>query len=78
MAASANLDSLELALHGGEEYELLFTARPERKADIEELANKVGTAITTIGEVVTGRGIQLEREGKLEQMLARGFEHRIW
>lgn len=73
---SSTIDSMQLALHGGEEYELLFTARPEGKGDIEELACELRFPITTIGEVVIGGGIQLEREGKLEHMLAGGFEHR--
>lgn len=74
---SATAESLQLALHGGEEYELLFTARPGGKAEIEKLASELGTPITTIGEAVIGSGIQLEREGKLERVVARGFEHRI-
>jgi thiamine-monophosphate kinase len=76
-AGSATIDSLQLALHGGEEYELLFTARPDVKAEIEELASEFDTSIATIGEVVIGGGIQLEKDGKLEQIPAGGFEHRI-
>ncbi|MFY9607608.1 MAG: thiamine-phosphate kinase [Blastocatellia bacterium] len=76
-AGSSTVDPLQLALHGGEEYELLFTALPEAKAEIEELARELGTPITTIGESVIGGGIQLEREGKLGQIAAGGFEHRI-
>ncbi|HSF24900.1 MAG TPA: thiamine-phosphate kinase [Blastocatellia bacterium] len=76
-AGSSTIDSLHLALHGGEEYELLFTARPEAKAEIEKLASELGTPITTIGDVVTGAGIQLEREGTLERVVPAGFEHSI-
>ena len=77
LAGSSTIDSLQLALDGGEEYELLFTARRDLKAAVEELASELGTSIATIGEVVVGGGIQLERDGKLEQMPAGGFEHRI-
>lgn len=72
---SSTIDSLQLALHGGEEYELLFTARPDVKVAVEQVASELGTSIATIGEVVIGGGIQLERHGKLEQMPAGGFEH---
>ena len=51
------LDPLRLALHGGEDYELLFTV-PKRLA--LHLPSKAGgVPITTIGEITRGRGITL-------------------
>src|SRR5258706_412783 len=40
------LDSLDLALHGGEEYELLFTSQPDNEAALFELSNSMSVAIT--------------------------------
>ncbi|HWO01814.1 MAG TPA: thiamine-phosphate kinase [Blastocatellia bacterium] len=76
-AGSSEFDALELALHGGEEYELLFTAQPELKAALEELASDLQTRITAIGEAVSGGGMLLETEGNLTRLAARGFQHRI-
>jgi thiamine-monophosphate kinase len=51
------LDPLRLALHGGEDYELLFTV-PKRLA--QRLPRKVGgVPVTIIGEITRGREITL-------------------
>jgi thiamine-monophosphate kinase len=63
--------SLDLALHGGEDYELLFTA-PASKRIPAEIA---GVPLTYIGVITRGRGICI-RDGKVSQKLAiRGWEH---
>lgn len=71
------IDALRLALHGGEEYELLFTARPEDQQRIAELSTVSGVEITAVGQIVEGGGLQLEREGALEPVQPAGYEHRI-
>lgn len=43
--------ALELALSGGEDYELLFTVRPSRARRAEALSAELGLAMTRIGEV---------------------------
>lgn len=63
---------LDLALHGGEDYELLFTARPGRRIP-KQLA---GVAITQIGQIVRGRQVFLEGEnGGVVELKPRGWEH---
>lgn len=63
---------LDLALHGGEDYELLFTARPGKRIP-KQIA---GVAITQIGRIVRGRRILLEAEnGAVVELEARGWEH---
>ncbi len=42
---------LKYALHGGEEFELVFTARPEREERIIEIARELGIKLTPIGVV---------------------------
>lgn len=62
--------ALELALHGGEDFELLFTADPEKisAADLE--------GVTLIGEVTGNPGIiELSRGGAVELLPARGYRH---
>jgi len=71
------MDCLRLALHGGEEYELLFTARPENMRRVFEISTRLGIEITAIGEIVGGKGLQLRRDGVSEQIKPEGFEHQI-
>ncbi len=63
--------SLELALHGGEDYELLFTAPGSKR-----LPGKIaGIRITHIGEIVKGRSMHVVTEGRRRRLRARGWEH---
>lgn len=63
---------IALALHGGDEYELLFTARPNRRIP-EEIA---GVKVTRIGEIVSGKQIKLvAANGKVEPLQPAGWEH---
>jgi thiamine-monophosphate kinase len=71
------IDPLRLALNGGEEYELLFTAGPDKCSRVAELSSALRLRITRIGEIVAGHGLQLERDGALEPVEASGYEHSI-
>ena len=61
--------SLEEALHGGEDYELLFTA-PRQKKIPKRLA---GLPITQIGVIRQARAGQIDFRGRL--LKAKGFDH---
>lgn len=67
-------DALELALHGGEDYQLLFTA-PAAKA--AKLPRRFGrTPLHCVGQVCASRGIRLVTpDGKVRQLDARGYDH---
>jgi thiamine-monophosphate kinase len=59
--------TLEQALHGGEDYELLFTAKPSAK-----VPQRIGgVAVTRIGTVVVGSGVELDGL----KLAAGGWEH---
>ena len=63
---------LDLALHGGEDYELLFTA-PPRKRIPRRIA---GVAITQIGVITRSRGIFVRNSKRVRYELhPRGWEH---
>ncbi|MGZ4827003.1 MAG: thiamine-phosphate kinase [Terriglobales bacterium] len=64
--------SLELALHGGEDYELLFTAAPRTR-----IADQIaGIPVTRIGEIIRGnRAFLADRQGRRRPLPARGWEH---
>jgi thiamine-monophosphate kinase len=63
---------LELALHGGEDYELLFTARPNKRIP----SRIAGIAITQIGQIQRGRKISLrDKAGAVRELRPQGWEH---
>jgi thiamine-monophosphate kinase len=64
--------ALSLALHGGDEYELLFTAPPNRR-----IPNQVaGVAISRIGEILSGKQMRLAAaDGKTHPLKPAGWEH---
>ena len=63
---------LDLALHGGEDYELLFTARPGKSVP-RQIA---GVALTQIGQITQRRKILvLNSKGIAYELLPRGWEH---
>jgi thiamine-monophosphate kinase len=68
-------DPVDLALAGGEDYELLFTARSDKR--LEEWRRGEGVAITRIGRVTkSGEGIRLVlREGGEREIAASGWDH---
>jgi thiamine-monophosphate kinase len=65
-----------LALHGGEDYELLCTV-PERQVKrLERVRARLGCAITWIGEIVAGRRLRLlGPDGHAIRLAAGGFDH---
>ena len=67
---------LELALHGGEQYELLFTADPERRSEVAALGAETGVPITRIGRLdYTVVGVWLETEGTRARLEPSGYDH---
>lgn len=76
-STSSEDEILRFALHGGEEYELLFTARPEDDSRIRAVAETVEQPITLIGEVVSEKGLNIKLDGRLESVKPSGFEHLI-
>ncbi len=56
---SADPTLLPKLVGGGDDYELLFTAAPEREAAITALADRLGLALTRIGRMAAGQGVTL-------------------
>jgi thiamine-monophosphate kinase len=76
-AAARDLPGVrDAALSGGDDYELLFTAPPERRADIEELARRLGLPLTRIGAIHADPGLHVLDE-KGQELLVRksGWQH---
>ena len=67
--------ALELALSGGEDYELLFTASTEV---IDKVRTAASCPITVIGEIITdkiGEVILVDRKGNPFNLAKAGWEH---
>jgi thiamine-monophosphate kinase len=61
VAAALGRDPLQLAVSAGEDYELLAAMPPG--TDLAALCEAAGVALTRIGEVVAGRGVEIRLPG---------------
>jgi len=50
---------LDMALAGGDDYELLFTAAPDQARAVQEAANDCDLPVTCIGRISAGQGLQV-------------------
>jgi thiamine-monophosphate kinase len=69
------LDSKELALYGGEEYELIFTIKPNELEATREALKRVECTLIEFGEVTASNHIILAEEGVEKLIEKRGWEH---
>ena len=68
------LDPLMLALHGGEDFELLFTARPENGARLPKQVD--GIPVSRIGKTTNEAGvIRVAERNRVWNLKPGGFEH---
>lgn len=76
-AAREKVDPLRWALHGGEDYELLFTVPPQYTKKVEHAAQHASIPITKIGLITSSQsGIRLQdSEGNLTPLPSGGFDH---
>ena len=68
------LDPLQLALHGGEDFELLFTVQPDK---VSRLPSRVdGISITNIGEIRdASEGIKISEGSRVWELKPGGWRH---
>jgi thiamine-monophosphate kinase len=69
------LDALELALYGGEEYELVVTIKPNRWVAAETAVEAVGGCLLPIGRATRDKQVLLDINGEKRVIEARGWEH---
>jgi len=67
----------ELALFGGEDYELLFTVAPEKASEVVALGVELELSTTSIGVIHKGSGaLSLQdKTGAVRPILVRGYDH---
>lgn len=63
----------EKALHGGEDFELLFTVPPSHAKRVPKQVG--GVRLTRIGQVIRGRRLRLVRAGREDPLPVLGFQH---
>lgn len=68
---------IELALSGGEDYQLLFTIPPAREGELAAISTALGLPLTCLGTVTAEPGrLWLRRaDGGREAATAKGFNH---
>lgn len=76
-AASLGVDALQLALGGGEDYELLATLE---EADAESAARaldeRFGVTLSTVGTIIEGAGlVAVDADGKQTPLEPKGWDH---
>lgn len=72
---SADMQRLCL-LHGGDDYELLFTAAPWQRDAVLAAAHSAGVATCRIGRIEAGDALHVvDAEGRMLDHRARGFDH---
>lgn len=62
------------ALNAGDDYELCFTTSADRQT-IEEIAQETGVALSRIGEVIKGTGLQAYDQGQPLVIDKEGYRH---
>jgi thiamine-monophosphate kinase len=76
-ARAARCDPAQLALAGGEDYELLFTVAPEHRMQLERQAKTGGCRITRIGTIRQKRdGVRATfPDGSVRPLPVTSYEH---
>jgi thiamine-monophosphate kinase len=76
-AESRRIQPTQLALTGGEDYELLFTASPAKRSNIERQARARGFRVTSIGTIRPRRfGIRMRADDETSRPIPlTSYEH---
>ena len=75
LPVAEGVESAEFAATAGDDYELLFTVPPDRRAGVEHAAAATGTRVSWLGDVRAGGGLVeiRARDGAVVDL--RGYEH---
>jgi thiamine-monophosphate kinase len=77
LAPTRGLDPLEVALTGGEDYELLFTTPEDKVQALAQQTSRSGPIVSRIGTVTAADEgvVVLERDGRVRPLVEEGFDH---
>ncbi|MBI5557316.1 MAG: thiamine-phosphate kinase [Deltaproteobacteria bacterium] len=71
------LAPLPLALQGGEDYQLVFTAPVENNESLQTLCLQAGMKIFCVGRIVAGNRVMLRQDTGWRDITFGGYEHRF-
>lgn len=71
----ADTGDWRLPLVAGDDYELCFTVSPVVLVELEQRLAAAGLHVVQIGRVVSGSGMQIQRNGVNMDLAAAGYEH---
>ena len=76
-AARKRKDPYQLALNGGEDYELLFSSQPKKLRKVLALAKRLSVKITVLGIMRSKRhGVKMAGlDGELKEIVRKGYDH---
>jgi len=75
-AGHLGVDPLDLALKGGEDYQLLFTSPPEKAPALAQaFARAALPPPLPLGEIIPGAGVLLETTTGEKEITGEGFDH---
>lgn len=76
-SSQINVDPLSWVLHGGEEYELLFTVPPKYQRRMELAVNRLRIPVTAIGVITSRRsGLRIAHwDGSIQNFLPHSYVH---
>jgi thiamine-monophosphate kinase len=74
-AAAEGLDPIELAVAGGDDYELLFTVRETDAPRLAERAASLGVPVRAVGRAGVGSGVRLVDERGERDIASLGHDH---
>jgi thiamine-monophosphate kinase len=74
-ARLAGRDPIDMALGGGDDYEILFTVPPGKAGRFADPPSEWGVAVRRIGRVEAGAGTFLEEERGLRPIDELGYDH---
>ena len=65
----------QAVLHGGDVYELCFTAAASRRARIEAIGQSLGLSLMRVGQTRAHLGLVGHTQGRLVELASKGFDH---
>ena len=76
-ASQMNVDPLPWVLHGGEEYELLFTVPPKHQRRLELGVKRLRIPVTAIGVITPRRsGLRIaQQDGSTQKLVSQSYVH---
>ena len=74
-AVQNSLNAADLALYGGEEYELVLTIKPGKWEEAKAVVEAVGGCLIPIGKATYEKEIAYEVDGEKRIIEAKGYEH---